>query len=138
MGCYGIGVSRVVAAAIEQNHDENGIIWPEPIAPFQVAIVPINMHRSDAVKALCLSLHDELEAAGVEVLLFDEEKARLGAMLSDVELIGIPHRVVIGDKGLDKGEIEYRHRRASDNEVLPASDLFNALLEKVRQGGDEC
>jgi len=131
MGCYGIGVSRVVAAAIEQNHDERGIIWPETIAPFQVAIVPINLHRSEAVRLRCEQLHDALEAAGIEVLLFDEEKARLGGMLADVELIGIPHRLVIGDKGIESGLVEYRHRRASDNENWPVADVVARLLTKV-------
>lgn len=132
MGCYGIGVSRVVAAAIEQNHDEHGIIWPEAIAPFQVAIVPINLHRSDAVRQRCEQLHDALEAAGIEVLMFDEEKARLGGMLADVELIGIPHRLVIGDKGIESGTVEYRHRRASDNEAWPAAEVVARLENKVR------
>lgn len=131
MGCYGIGVSRVVAAAIEQNHDERGIIWPEAIAPFQVAIVPINLHRSDAVRQRCEQLHEILEAAGVEVLLFDEEKARLGAMLADVELIGIPHRLVIGDKGIESGTVEYRHRRATENEDWPVADVAARLKNKV-------
>jgi len=132
MGCYGIGVSRVVAAAIEQNHDERGIIWPEAIAPFQLAIVPINMHRSEAVHALCETIHAELVAAGVEVLLFDEEKARLGAMLADVELIGIPHRLVIGDKGMASGMIEYRYRRATANEELPLESLVATLLDRIK------
>ena len=131
MGCYGIGVSRVVAAAIEQNHDERGIIWPEAIAPFQVALVPINLHRSDAVRQLCEKLHSELEAAGIEVLLFDEDKARLGAMLADVELMGIPHRLVIGDKGIESGNVEYRHRRASANEDLPLATVVQALQQKL-------
>jgi len=131
MGCYGIGVSRVVAAAIEQNHDDRGIIWPEAIAPFQVAIIPINMHRSEAVRLRCEQLHDALEAAGVEVLLFDEEKARLGGMLADVELIGIPHRLVIGDKGIENGLVEYRFRRAAENEEWPAAEAVARLIAKV-------
>jgi len=131
MGCYGIGVSRVVAAAIEQNHDDNGIIWPEAIAPFQVAIVPINLHRSDAVKNLCEKLYSELSAAGIEVLFLDEDKARLGTMLADVELMGIPHRLVIGDKGIESGSIEYRHRRATDNENIPVGKLVESLKAKI-------
>ena len=122
MGCYGIGVSRIVAAAIEQNHDEQGIIWPEVIAPVQLAIIPINLHKSERVSEFCEALYHALLQRGVEVILFDEAKARLGGMLADVELIGIPHRVVIGDKGLDKAEIEYRHRRADSNEILSAND----------------
>jgi len=131
MGCYGIGVSRVVAAAIEQNHDDKGIVWPEAIAPFQVAIVPINMHRSEVVKNLCEKLYGELTAAGIEVLFFDEDKARLGTMLADVELVGIPHRLVIGDKGIESGMIEYRHRRASDNENIPLDALVATLKTKI-------
>ena len=131
MGCYGIGVSRVVAAAIEQNHDERGIIWPEAIAPFQVAIVPINMHKSEAVRAQCEKLYAELTAAGVEVLFFDEDKARLGAMLADVELMGIPHRLVVGDKGIESGKIEYRHRRATANEELPLVNIVATLCGKL-------
>ena len=135
MGCYGIGVSRIVAAAIEQNHDDNGIIWPEVMAPVQLAIVPINFHKSDKVKAFCESLYEMLSARGLELALFDEPKARLGAMLADVELIGIPHRIVVGDKGLDKHIIEYRHRRATDNEALSAEDMENlvdTLYSKVK------
>jgi len=131
MGCYGIGVSRVVAAAIEQNHDEKGIIWPEAIAPFQIAIVPINMHRSEAVKNLCETLYAELSEAGIEVLFFDDDKARLGAMLADVELMGIPHRLVIGDKGIESGNIEYRHRRAASNEEIRIDTLVTVLKNKV-------
>jgi prolyl-tRNA synthetase len=134
MGCYGIGVSRVVAAAIEQHHDERGIIWPETIAPFQVALIPINVHRSEAVKQYAEKLYTELNAQGIEVLLFDEEKARLGAMLSDVELIGIPHRLIIGDKGLEQGLVEYRHRRAEANENIPLDQVLPRLREKVYGG----
>lgn len=133
MGCYGIGVSRVVAAAIEQNHDNNGIIWPEAIAPFQLALVPINLQRSDVVKNLCEQLYAELTEAGIDVLFFDEDKARLGAMLADVELMGIPHRLVIGDKGIESGNIEYRHRRASSNEDIPLASLVAALKNKILQ-----
>ncbi len=132
MGCYGIGVSRVVAAAIEQNHDDNGIIWPEAIAPIQVAIVPINYGKSEQVRERCDAIYDALRAKGIDVLLFDEPKARLGGILADVELIGIPHRIVVGDRGLDKGEIEYRHRRASENEAINADTVINTLLERVQ------
>jgi len=131
MGCYGIGVSRVVAAAIEQNHDDKGIIWPEAIAPFQVAIVPINLHRSEAVKNLCEKLYAELTECSIEVLFFDEDKARLGGMLADVELVGIPHRLVIGDKGIESGNIEYRHRRADNNEEIPLSNIVATLKMKI-------
>jgi prolyl-tRNA synthetase len=130
MGCYGIGVSRVVASAIEQNNDANGIIWPEAIAPFQVALVPINKHKSPEVNDACERLYSELQAAGFDVLYMDEDKARLGVMLADVELIGIPHRVVVGDRGLQEGQVEYRHRRATDNEMLPLADLVAELKKR--------
>ncbi|MEN8712374.1 MAG: proline--tRNA ligase, partial [Arenicellales bacterium] len=109
MGCYGIGVTRIVAAAIEQNHDDNGIIWPQNLAPFDVAIAPINMQKSEAVSNAAEKLHDELTAAGLDVLLYDE-KARLGGMLADLDLIGIPHRIVIGDRGLKEDKVEYKKR----------------------------
>jgi prolyl-tRNA synthetase len=131
MGCYGIGVTRVVAAAIEQNHDERGIIWPEAIAPFTLAIVPINLGKSEAVAKVCEDIYQALSEAGIEVLFFDEPKARLGATLADVELMGIPHRIVVGDRGLEKGEVEYRDRRASDNEALPSSEIVSALMQKL-------
>jgi prolyl-tRNA synthetase len=127
MGCYGIGVSRVVASAIEQNNDASGIIWPESIAPFQVALIPINKHKSPEVNDACERLYSELQAAGFDVLYMDEDKARLGVMLADVELIGIPHRVVVGDRGLQEGQVEYRHRRSADNEMLPLADLVAQL-----------
>ncbi|HQQ63897.1 MAG TPA: proline--tRNA ligase [Pseudomonadales bacterium] len=130
MGCYGIGVSRVVASAIEQNHDANGIVWPEAIAPFQVALVPINKHKSPEVNDVCEKLYGELQAAGFDVLYMDEDKARLGVMLADVELIGIPHRIVVGDRGLQEGQVEYRHRRATDNEMLPLADLVAELKKR--------
>ena len=131
MGCYGIGVSRIVAAAIEQNHDENGIIWPDAIAPFQIALVPINMHKSESVKETCEALYSELTTAGYEVLFMDEAKARLGAMLADIELIGIPHRIVVGDRGLENGSVEYRHRRASDNQSIALDQLTEFLKSTV-------
>lgn len=131
MGCYGIGVSRVVAAAIEQNHDERGIIWPDAIAPFQLAIVPINAHKSPAVMAQCEQLYEALTSAGIEVLYMDEEKARLGVMLADTELMGIPHRVVIGERGLESGYVEYQRRRDGEKQELPVSDLAKLLLERL-------
>ena len=131
MGCYGIGITRVVASAIEQNYDDNGIKWPAALAPFQVAIAPINYHKSEKVAAVCDELYQQLTAAGVEVLLMDAEKARLGGILADIELVGITHRVVIGDRGLDSGEIEYRHRHASENESLAADNLLTELLARV-------
>jgi prolyl-tRNA synthetase len=110
MGCYGIGVTRVVAAAIEQNHDARGIVWPEAMAPFAVAIAPVGYDRSEAVKTLADRLHDELTTAGVEVLL-DDRGERPGVMFADLELIGIPHRITIGDRGLKEGRVEYQGRR---------------------------
>ncbi len=132
MGCYGIGVSRVVASAIEQNYDDKGIIWPDAIAPFQLAIVPINIHKSEAVRSQCETIYQQLLDANIDVLLMDEEKARLGGMLANTELMGIPHRIVIGDRGLEKGLIEYKSRRASDNEDIPAAELLAILLQKLQ------
>jgi len=117
MGCYGIGVTRVVAAAIEQNHDDRGIIWPEPIAPFQVVLVPINLAKSPRVRETADRLYDEFTRAGIEVLL-DDRDARPGAKFADAELLGIPHRVVVGERGLDAGKLEYRHRRATGSEDM--------------------
>jgi prolyl-tRNA synthetase len=131
MGCYGIGVSRVVAAAIEQNYDDNGIIWPEAIAPFQIALIPINMNKSEAVRNKCEELYAQLTDAGYEVLFMDEEKGRLGAMLADTELMGIPHRVVIGDRGLEAGTVEYKGRRDADKQEIPVDDLFSTLQTRM-------
>lgn len=117
MGCYGIGVTRIVGAAIEQNHDERGIIWPEPLAPFDVVLVPINMHRSEALKDAAEALYAELQAMGLDVL-FDDRDARPGVKFADAELIGIPHRLVISDRGLVAGELEYRHRRDADSRLM--------------------
>ncbi|OOF25870.1 proline--tRNA ligase [Salinivibrio proteolyticus] len=116
MGCYGIGVTRVVAAAIEQNHDENGIIWPDAIAPFTVAIVPMNMHKSERVREAAEKLYADLTAAGIEVL-FDDRKERPGVMFSDIELVGVPHTIIIGERSMDNGVFEYKHRR--DGEKVP-------------------
>ncbi|MGI1678903.1 MAG: proline--tRNA ligase [Cellvibrionaceae bacterium] len=127
MGCYGIGVSRTVAAAIEQNHDDNGIIWPEAIAPFDIALVPINMHKSPAVAEKCESLYKELQSAGYDVLFMDEAKARLGATLANVELVGIPHRIVVGDRGLEKNCLEYQHRTSSEKQEILCDDIFSFL-----------
>ncbi len=123
MGCYGIGVSRIVAAAIEQNHDETGIIWPQAMAPWQVVICPINMAQSAAVREEAERLHDELEARGIDVLLADRG-LRPGAMFADSELIGIPHRIVIGDRGLASGSYEYRRRGESENRSLSRDELL--------------
>ncbi|MEP6881988.1 MAG: His/Gly/Thr/Pro-type tRNA ligase C-terminal domain-containing protein, partial [Dokdonella sp.] len=123
MGCYGIGVSRIVAAAIEQNHDEAGILWPEPMAPWQVVICPINMAASDAVREEAERLYDELGARGIEVAL-DDRGLRPGSMFADAELIGIPHRIVIGDRGLAAGTYEYRRRGEAENRSLSRDELL--------------
>ena len=127
MGCYGMGVTRLVGAIIEQNHDESGIIWPESIAPFRVIVIPINAHKSEQVRATAESLYAELTDQGVEVLLDDREDVRPGAKFADAELMGIPHRVVIGDRGLDKGVIEYVNRRDGNNKDLTL-DQVRALF----------
>ena len=126
MGCYGIGVTRVVAAAIEQNHDDNGIIWPDSLAPFDVAIAPINMQKSEDVSNAAIKLHDELTALGLDVLLYDE-KARLGSMLADLDLIGIPHRIVIGDRGLKENKVEYKKRDAEESQDIAVDDIVDML-----------
>jgi prolyl-tRNA synthetase len=130
MGCYGIGVSRIVAAAIEQNHDERGIRWPEPLAPFQVAILPMNARKSYRVREASERLYAELLAAGVDVLL-DDRDLRPGVMFNDIELIGIPHRVVIGERGLDANTLEYRLRTAEQNENLPWEGAAQAILQRI-------
>ncbi|MEO1580924.1 MAG: proline--tRNA ligase [Pseudomonadota bacterium] len=126
MGCYGIGITRIVGAAIEQNHDENGIIWPEPLAPWLVVIVPINAHRSDAVREASESLYQELQAAGIDVLI-DDRDARPGAKFADAELLGIPHRVVVGDRGLADGEYEYQYRREGGREMLKRDAVLSRI-----------
>ena len=126
MGCYGIGVSRIVAAAIEQNHDSRGIIWPDAIAPFQLVITPIGYNKSEKVKAACDQLYLELTASGIEVLL-DDRNERPGIMFADADLIGIPHRVVIGEKSLDKGMIEYKNRRAESAEDVAQDTILKFL-----------
>ena len=128
MGCYGIGVTRVVAAAIEQNHDDNGIIWPAAIAPFDIAIAPINMHKSEKVQQAVEKIYEDLTSAGFDVLLFDN-KDRLGAMLADIELIGIPHRLVIGERGLDAGKVEYKGRRDEKSTEIEGDKLMEFLKQ---------
>jgi prolyl-tRNA synthetase len=130
MGCYGIGVSRIVAAAIEQNHDAQGIIWPAAIAPFQVALLPMNMKKSQRVREATESLYRELQDAGIEVLL-DDRPVRPGVMFSDMELIGIPHRVVVGEKNLDRDMLEYRSRRDSESRDIPRSGIVAFLEDQL-------
>ena len=135
MGCYGIGVSRVVAAAIEQNNDDNGIIWPDAIAPFHVGIVPMNMHKSEAVRDAAEKLYAELTDAGYEVYMDDrDKKTSPGVKFADMELMGIPHRVVISDRGLEAGTLEYKHRRAEEKENIPADDVLNLLKDRINLG----
>jgi prolyl-tRNA synthetase len=131
MGCYGIGVTRVVAAAIEQNYDENGIIWPDSIAPFHVALVPINMAKSPAVAQQCETIYQQLTQAGIDVLFMDDEKARLGAMLADTDLMGIPHRIVVGDRGLEAGMVEYKGRRDTAKQDVAVSEIVEFVRSKV-------
>ncbi len=126
MGCYGIGITRIVAAAIEQNHDDKGIQWPTSIAPFQVVIVPINAAKSDEVKATSEKLYQELLDAGFDVLL-DDRPLRPGVMFADMELIGIPHRLVVSDKLLADNKLEYRDRRASDSVVIDYADAIATI-----------
>ena len=133
MGCYGIGVSRVVGAAIEQHHDDKGIVWPSAIAPFSLALIPMQMKKSQRVREAAEKLYQELLEAGIDVL-FDDRDARPGVMFADMELIGIPHRVVIGERGLDKGEVEYRARTDSDNQMLPLDTLLDFLRNELDTG----
>ena len=131
MGCYGIGVTRVVASAIEQHHDERGIIWPsDEIAPFTVAIVPMNMHKSETVQKYAEELYRTLQSQGVDVI-FDDRKERPGVMFADMELIGVPHMVVIGEKNLENGEIEYKNRRTGEKEMISKDQLLSVLNEKL-------
>ncbi len=132
MGCYGIGITRVVAAAIEQNHDAKGITWPHALAPFDVALLPMNMHTSPRVMEKAEQLYAELRSAGFEVL-FDDRKARPGVMFADMELIGIPHRVVVSEKGLDAGTLEYKGRRDAENQHIPIGDIVAFLQHSQHQ-----
>ncbi|MEP1871628.1 MAG: proline--tRNA ligase, partial [Paraglaciecola sp.] len=124
MGCYGIGVSRIVAAAIEQNHDKYGIIWPDAIAPFKIALIPMNMHKSHRIQETAEALYTQLTEAGIEVL-FDDRKERPGVMFNDMELIGIPHTIVIGERNLDEQKVEYKNRRSGEKQLLELSQLVN-------------
>ena len=130
MGCYGIGVSRVVAAAIEQNHDERGIIWPQAIAPFQLAILPMNAHKSERVRETAERLYTEFREAGVDVL-YDDRGERPGIMFADMELVGIPHRLVVGDRGLERGVLEYKGRRDADSTDVALEKVVEFVREKL-------
>ncbi|MCG6900541.1 MAG: proline--tRNA ligase [Gammaproteobacteria bacterium] len=131
MGCYGIGVSRIVAAAIEQNNDDNGMIWPDAIAPYQVALLPMNMKKSLRIREATDALYEELLSAGFEVLL-DDRPVRPGVMFSDMELIGIPHRIVIGEKNLDQDMLEYKSRRDAESRSIPRADIIAFLGTQLR------
>ena len=130
MGCYGIGITRLPAAAIEQNHDERGIIWPDAIAPFTVVICPISPDRFPEVQSAAMALYEALMADGVDVIL-DDRGERPGAMFADWELIGVPHRVTIGDRGLKEGHVEYQHRRDAASSQVAAADMFSVLKDKL-------
>ena len=130
MGCYGIGVTRIVAAAIEQNHDDKGIIWPDPIAPYTVLLVTLNHDRSEAVRRQADALYTTFNAAGVDVL-YDDRDARPGVKFTDAELLGIPHCIVIGDRGLAAGRLEYRHRRSGETTEIAIDDLVPEILRRL-------
>src|SRR5579859_2728871 len=133
MGCYGLGVTRVVAAAIEQNHDDRGIIWPTPITPFDIALLPLNMGKSEKLKAAAEKLYKELQEAGYDVLM-DDRDMRPGPMFADAELIGIPHRLVLSERGLDAGTVEYKGRRDADNQNIPQGELMGFLKQQMAAG----
>ena len=130
MGCYGIGVSRIVAAAIEQNNDERGIIWPQSIAPFDICIVAIGYNRSEKVKQVSEQIYQQLTDAGFQVLL-DNRNERPGVLFSDMELIGIPHRITIGEKSLEKNQVEYNHRKTNQSENLALPELIQTISAKL-------
>lgn len=135
MGCYGIGVSRIVAAAIEQNFDEQGIIWPQSIAPFTISLLPINLHKSERVMESCNELYMELIKAGIEVL-FDDRDLRAGILFADHELIGMPHRIVVSERGLEKGKVEYKGRKNQRVQHVPTENIISFLQDKI--AADQC
>ncbi|HHR5881925.1 TPA: proline--tRNA ligase [Providencia alcalifaciens] len=130
MGCYGIGVTRIVAAAIEQSHDDRGIVWSDAIAPFHVAILPMNMHKSYRVKEVAEKLYADLKAQGIDVI-FDDRKERPGVMFADMELIGVPYTIVIGDRNLDTNQVEYKSRRSDDKQLVGLDNVVSFLKEKL-------
>ena len=130
MGCYGIGVTRIVAAAIEQNHDDSGIIWPSSMAPFQLAIVPLNMQKSEAVAECAQQLYQALCEAGVEVLL-DDRNERPGVKFADMELIGIPHRIVIGDRALAEDKLEYKGRTDEESQLVARDGIMDFIKARL-------
>ena len=130
MGCYGIGVSRIVASAIEQNHDDRGIIWPDSMAPFQLAIIPLNMQKSPEVARCAEELYRALLDAGMEVLM-DDRNERPGVKFADMELIGIPHRIVIGDRALAEDNIEYKGRRDSESQLIARGEILDFIKARL-------
>ena len=130
MGCYGIGITRVIAASIEQNHDDNGIIWPQALAPFQLSIVPINYNKSDDVRSNADDIYAKLTEAGFDVLL-DDRNMRPGAMFADHELIGIPHRIVISERGLKSGQIEYKSRTDEQASDVELDNIVEYISDKL-------
>jgi prolyl-tRNA synthetase len=132
MGCYGIGVTRILGAAIEQNYDDKGIIWPAAIAPFEIVLCPMGYDRSELVKEQTDKLYGELVAAGVDVIV-DDRGLRPGAMFADWELIGVPHRVVVGERGLKEGNLEYQGRRDAAATAVPVADMVSFVKEKLGQ-----
>ncbi len=131
MGCYGIGVTRIVAAAIEQHHDAAGIIWPDVMAPFQIVLIPMGLHKSHRVRDAVNTLYQELQAVGFDVLLDDRDE-RPGVMFSESELIGIPHRLVLGERGLDAGTIEYKNRKTGVVEHLPFDEIVKICQDRIK------
>ena len=132
MGCYGIGVTRIVAAAIEQNHDDQGIIWPDAMAPFEVALVPLNMDKSEAVATATEALYEQLIAMGVEVFM-DDRKERPGVKFAQMELIGIPVRITVGDRSLAEGNIELQERTSDQKQLIPVSEASKAIVAMIRR-----
>ena len=126
MGCYGVGVSRIVASAIEQNHDDRGIIWPDAIAPFKLGILPMNMHKSPRVKEIAEKLYQDCQELGLEVM-FDDRKERPGVMFADMELVGVPHTIVIGDRNIDNGVLEYKNRKTGEKQDIPMDQLADFI-----------
>jgi prolyl-tRNA synthetase len=131
MGCYGIGITRIVAAAIEQNHDEHGIVWPEAMAPFEVALVPLNMDKSEAVATATEALYEQLINLGVEVFM-DDRKERPGVKFAQMELIGIPVRVTLGDRSLAEGNIELQERTSDQKQLIPIAEAADAITDMIR------
>lgn len=132
MGCYGIGVTRVIAAAIEQNHDDGGIIWPEAIAPFHVALIPLQYDKSEEVRNLTDKLYQELKQAGYDVIMDDrDKKTSPGVKFADMDLMGIPHRVVVSPRGIEAGTLEYKDRREADKQDVEIDKLMALLADKI-------